>query len=52
MPWPPRQRRAIAARMSREGKSHEQISRFFHEHGYGAKDKLKRKKRRRRRRTQ
>lgn len=35
MPWPPKQRAAIAARMAREGKSREEISRFFRAHGYG-----------------
>jgi hypothetical protein len=35
MPWPPRQRAAIAARMKREGKSDEEIRRFFHKHGHG-----------------
>lgn len=45
MPWPSRQRRAIAARMVREGKSPEEISRFFREHGYGdSKKKPKRGK--------
>lgn len=36
MPWPPKQRAAIAARMSRQGKSREEISRFFREHGHGS----------------
>jgi hypothetical protein len=35
VPWPPKQRAAIAARMAREGKSREEISRFFRRHGYG-----------------
>lgn len=35
MPWPPKQRAAIAARMAREGKSREEISRFFRAHGHG-----------------
>ena len=35
MPWPPKQRAAIAARMAREGKSRRQISAFFHRHGHG-----------------
>lgn len=37
MPYKPSQQRAIAARMSREGKSDEEISRFFREHGHGSK---------------
>jgi hypothetical protein len=40
MPWrDPKQRAAIAARMAREGKSEEEISRFFREHGHGGKEK-------------
>lgn len=35
MPWPSRQMRAIAARMIREGKSREEVARFFREHGHG-----------------
>jgi hypothetical protein len=35
MPWKPSQRAAIAAKMAREGKSPEEISRFFREHGHG-----------------
>lgn len=35
MPWPAKQRAAIAARMRREGKSPEEIRRFFHKHGHG-----------------
>ena len=35
MPWPPRQRRAIAASMARAGKSREEIAAFFRAHGYG-----------------
>lgn len=35
MPWKPEQMRAIAARMRREGKSPEEIRRFFHKHGHG-----------------
>lgn len=35
MPWPERQRRAIAADMARRGKSREEISAFFRRHGYG-----------------
>lgn len=38
MPWKPEQRRAIAARMSREGKSREEISRFFRKHGHVGSD--------------
>jgi DNA-binding CsgD family transcriptional regulator len=37
MPWPPQQRKAIAARMNREGKSRAEISRFFRAHGHGKK---------------
>ena len=37
MPYKPSQVRAIAARMRREGKSPEEIRRFFHEHGHGGK---------------
>ena len=48
MPWKPSQQRAIAAQLSRDGKSEEQIRRFFHAHGhkghsYGAKRKLKKR---------
>lgn len=35
MPWPPKQRKAIAASMARKGKSDEEISAFFRRHGYG-----------------
>lgn len=35
MPWPPKQRAAIAARMAREGKSREEIAAFFRKHGHG-----------------
>lgn len=35
MPWPPNQRRAIAASMARKGKSREEIAAFFRAHGYG-----------------
>jgi hypothetical protein len=35
MPWPPKQRAAIAANLARKGKSRQQIRRFFHEHGHG-----------------
>jgi hypothetical protein len=35
MPWKPSQQRAIAANMARQGKSREEISRFFRSHGYG-----------------
>lgn len=35
MPWPPKQQRAIAANLARQGKSREQISAFFRKHGYG-----------------
>ena len=41
MPWPAKQRAAIAADMRRKGKSREAISRFFHEHGYGGKEDRK-----------
>lgn len=34
MPWPDRERKAIAAKMVREGKTSEEISRFFREHGH------------------
>ena len=34
MPWKPDQMRAIAAKMRREGKSREEISRFFRAHGH------------------
>lgn len=37
MPWPPKQRAAIAADLARKGKSRAQISRFFHEHGHGGR---------------
>ena len=36
MPWPPEQRKAIAARMRRQGKSPEQIAEFFRRHGHGS----------------
>lgn len=55
MPWPPEQMRAIAASLRRQGKSTEQIRRFFHEHGHGgsAREKmtkhLSKSKRKRRR---
>jgi hypothetical protein len=39
MPWPERQRRAIAANMARQGKTREEISAFFRAHGYGSKHK-------------
>lgn len=39
MPWPEKQRKAIAARMKREGKSDAEISRFFRRHGHGKKRK-------------
>ena len=35
MPWPPKQRAAIAAKMAREGKSPAEISAFFRRHGHG-----------------
>ena len=35
MPWPPEQRKAIAARMRRQGKSPEEIAEFFRKHGHG-----------------
>jgi hypothetical protein len=35
VPWPERQRRAIAADMARKGKSREEIAAFFRRHGYG-----------------
>jgi hypothetical protein len=40
MPWPPKQRAAIAARMKRDGKSPDEIRRFFHKHGHGGADSL------------
>ena len=39
MPWPERQRRAIAAKMAREGKSRAEISAFFRRHGHGSVSK-------------
>lgn len=42
MPWPDKQRKAIAARMHAEGKSGEEISAFFRKHGYGKKRRRKR----------
>jgi hypothetical protein len=36
MPWPAKQRAAIAADMRRRGKSREEVSRFFRAHGYGS----------------
>jgi DNA-binding CsgD family transcriptional regulator len=39
MPWPPKQRAAIAARMKRQGKSPEEIAAFFREHGHGDRGK-------------
>lgn len=36
MPWPPEQRKAIAARMRRQGKTPEEISEFFRRHGHGS----------------
>ena len=48
MPWPPKQRAAIAADLSRKGKSRQEISRFFHAHGHPHKpDKVTRALRRR-----
>lgn len=38
--------RAIAARMKREGKSPEQIRRFFHSHDHGGKDKRHKRRKR------
>jgi hypothetical protein len=35
MPWPPRQQRAIAANLARQGKTREEIAAFFRRHGYG-----------------
>lgn len=35
MPYKPSQMRAIAAQMRRDGKSPEEIRRFFHKHGHG-----------------
>lgn len=35
MPWPDKQRRAIAASLARQGKSREEIRAFFHKHGHG-----------------
>lgn len=40
MPWPEKQRRAIAASLARQGKSREEIAAFFRKHGYGGRDKL------------
>lgn len=34
MPWPPKQRAAIAADLRRRGKSPEEIREFFRRHGY------------------
>jgi transposase len=44
MPWPEKQRKAIAAKMQREGKSAKEISEFFRRHGHGGtlKKRLKR----------
>jgi hypothetical protein len=39
VPWPPRQQRAIAASLARQGKSRGEISAFFRKHGYGPKHK-------------
>jgi hypothetical protein len=45
MPYKPSQRKAIAAKMSRQGKSKAEISKFFHEHGLpGSKSKSKARK--------
>jgi hypothetical protein len=35
MPWAPKQRAAIAAKMKREGKSDAEIRAFFRKHGHG-----------------
>lgn len=35
VPWPPKQRKAIAARLSGEDKSDSEISAFFRRHGHG-----------------
>jgi hypothetical protein len=35
MPWPPKQRAAIAASLARKGKTSAEISAFFRAHGYG-----------------
>lgn len=39
MPWPPKQRAAIAAKMARQGKSREEIAEFFRRHGHGDRTK-------------
>jgi hypothetical protein len=39
MPWPPEQRKAIAANMARQGKSRAEISAFFRRHGYRKRKK-------------
>jgi hypothetical protein len=41
MPWPKRQRAAIAANMQRQGKSRKQISAFFRKHGHGGSRRKK-----------
>ena len=48
MPYKPSQRAAIAAKMKRQGKSEEEISKFFREHGHeeSTKDKAKKAMRR------
>lgn len=44
MPWTPAQRKAIAARMTLQGKSRAEISAFFRRHGYGhAKPKARKR---------
>lgn len=42
MPYTPAQERAIAAKMSRQGKSRGEISAFFNKHGHTAAYKRKR----------
>jgi hypothetical protein len=49
MPWKPSQRKAIAADLSRKGKSPEEIRRFFHEHGHGGKHSYGQRKKLKRR---
>ena len=41
MPWPAKQRRAIAAKLRAQGKTPEEIREFFHRHGHaGGKAKV------------
>jgi len=50
VPWPPKQRAAIAADLRRKGKGREQISAFFRAHGHGSHPLVKAARRSRKKR--